>query len=168
MDYHEKLCIFLCFDWNHLFYKCFYEQIYILQFVLLHFLSEMQNFRLIMIWSQIFLIYSFNFPISYLNQSLNLNGFTKHHFFYQTTTTILKLILLYSLTIFLGLDGVVLVFLFTTIFNWLFVLTSFKINYSKWFISQILQFPLEKQISNNQLKFVTLFRNIPKSNFGIL
>ena len=81
--------------------------------------------------SKIFLIYSLNFPISYLNQSLNLNGFTKHHFYYQTSTTILKLILLYTLTILFGLDGVVLVFLFATIFNWLFISISFKMNYLK-------------------------------------
>ena len=81
--------------------------------------------------SKIFLIYSLNFPISYLNQSLNLNGYTKHHFYYQTSTTILKLILLYSLTILFGLDGVVFVFLFATIFNWLFISISFKMNYLK-------------------------------------
>lgn len=133
-----RLKIFEFWDWykkNLLIIIFFYSIIGILGFFsvehLINFFFGNKYQEIASGASKIFLIYSFNFPISYLNQSLNLNGFTKHHFFYQTTTTILKLTLLYGLTISLGLDGVVLVFLFTTIFNWLFVLTSFKINYTK-------------------------------------
>lgn len=74
----------------------------------------------------IFLIYSMNFPIAYLNQSLILNGYTKYHFLFQTTTTLLKLMTLFIFTFLFGMKGVIYVFIITTIYNLSFVMISFR------------------------------------------